>query len=154
MVAERKKPGAGPLSEREGTMNSGLLAHRENCQKPPRPELFSAAVARGPRMGRLEQLVWAWGSVGTAILDSRSVGVFWALMFICSRAARPAARRVGLWSRFSKRLQEVEHWRLGGSHAERTQTTAAHVLERNAQLGSFLAARLQSRLIFFHIVMS
>jgi len=89
VAANRPKPRSRPYSEAEAIEQVASLAHREKLPEPPRPEAcfcrqWPAALAW---VSDFERSVPALGQgVGTRRSRSRSGGVFWALLFRCSRA--------------------------------------------------------------------
>jgi len=142
----RPKPRSRPYSEREAIEQVASLAHREKL--PETTAALSLFLQQWPAALAwvdFEQLVAAWAASAPADLDHDRVGVFWALLFLCSQGRLDLQQEGGLFGPLQiKRLQEVDHLETRRQQQQqRTDNDPAPVLERQRTAGPApLPARL------------
>ena len=94
----RHKPRSRPYSERDAIEQVSALAHREKL--PETTAALSLFLQRWPlalEWVNFEALVEAWESAAPPDLDHDRVGVFWALLFLCSQGCIDLQQEEGLF---------------------------------------------------------
>ena len=83
---KRRPKRTSPLSRRAAVAEVTALAHREKL--PETTAALHRFLDQWPRQGsagNFEELVKAWAQAAPPDLDTDRVGVFWALLFLCSQ---------------------------------------------------------------------
>jgi len=146
VAATAPNPGAGPTASGRPSNKWPPLAHREKL--PETTAALSLFLQQWPAALAwvdFEQLVAAWAASAPADLDHDRVGVFWALLFLCSQGRLDLQQEGGLFGPLQiKRLQEVDHLETRRQQQQqRTDNDPAPVLERQRTAGPApLPARL------------
>lgn len=94
-VASRRRNRTRPFSRRHAVAQVAALAHREKLPETTAAlDRFLDHWADGG--GAFEELVCAWAQVAPDDLDRDRVGVFWALLFLCSQGRVDLRQEQGL----------------------------------------------------------
>ncbi len=125
----RHKPRSRPYSERDAIEQVSALAHREKL--PETTAALSLFLQQWPvalEWVNFDALVEAWKEAAPPDLDHDRVGVFWALLFLCSQGRIDLRQEGGLFGPLHlRRALELE----GAVPAEhRAERTAEHPAER------------------------
>lgn len=105
--SSRQRSRSRRYSDRAAIEQVAALAHREKL--PETTAALSQFLLEWPEAGRwccFETLVTAWSEVAPEDLDCDRVGVFWALLFLCSQGRVELAQEGGLHGPL--RLQRIE----------------------------------------------
>ncbi|MCT0229693.1 segregation/condensation protein A [Synechococcus sp. CS-1324] len=94
----RPSPRNRPYSERAAIEQIAALAHREKLPETTAAlSLFLQQWTQALDWVNFEQLVEAWAEQAPVDLDSDRVGVFWALLFLCSQGQLDLQQSGGLF---------------------------------------------------------
>ena len=98
-LQQRRRKRNKRLSEREAIAQVTALAHREKLPETTAAlGVFLNDWEQALHWGDFEQLVGQWKQVSTADLDTDRVGVFWALLFLCSQGKVELAQEGSLYA--------------------------------------------------------
>ncbi len=98
-LQQRRRKRTKRFSEREAIAQVTALAHREKLPETTAAlGVFLNDWEQALHWVDFEQLVGQWEQVSTADLDSDRVGVFWALLFLCSQGKVELAQEGSLYA--------------------------------------------------------
>ena len=98
-LQQRRRKRNKRLSEREAIAQVTALAHREKLPETTAAlGVFLNDWEHALHWVDFEQLVGQWEQVSTADLDTDRVGVFWALLFLCSQGKVELAQEGSLYA--------------------------------------------------------
>ena len=98
-LQQRRRKRNKRLSEREAIAQVTALAHREKLPETTAAlGVFLNDWEQALHWVDFEQLVGQWEQVSTADLDTDRVGVFWALLFLCSQGKVELAQEGSLYA--------------------------------------------------------
>jgi segregation and condensation protein A len=113
-------------SERAAIEQVAALAHREKL--PETTAALSRFLQQWPQALEwtgFDQLVEAWRDVAPEDLDSDRVGVFWALLFLCSQGRVELEQQGGLFGPLQLKRLQAETVELGSARGPARESLAA-----------------------------
>ena len=113
-------------SDRAVIEQVAALAHREKL--PETTAALSRFLQQWPQAVEwtgFDQLVEAWRDVAPEDLDSDRVGVFWALLFLCSQGRVELEQQGGLFGPLQLKRLQAETVELGSARGPARESLAA-----------------------------
>jgi len=134
----RSSPRNRPYSERAAIEQVAALAHREKLPETTAAlSLFLKQWNEALEWVNFEQLVEAWARQAPAELDCDRVGVFWALLFLCSQGQLDLQQNGGLFGPLHlKRHREIKQAQQPDPVLERQRSAGPARLPARLQLAA------------------
>ena len=119
-VTSRRRNRTRPFSRRHAVAQVAALAHREKL--PETTAALDQFLNHWADGGAFEGLVCAWSQAAPDDLDRDRVGVFWALLFLCSQGRVDLQQEQGLYGPLTIRV--LPRPRTGQEHQLRQEAQA------------------------------